>query len=71
MEPNNPILTPIYERMTDCATAFIDKDVKSFPSDNPTIKIDYIFVSRDVKVKSASIPVIVASDHRPHVAEIE
>lgn len=71
MEPNNPILTPIFERMTDCATAFIDKDVKSFPSDNPTIKIDYIFVSRDVKVKSASIPVIVASDHRPHVAEIE
>lgn len=71
VEPDNPVLGEIYARMTDCATAFIDKDVKSFPSDNPTIKIDYIFVSRDVKVKSASIPVIVASDHRPHVAEIE
>jgi endonuclease/exonuclease/phosphatase family metal-dependent hydrolase len=43
----------------------------SFPSDAPNKKIDYIFVSRDVEVLAADIPDIVASDHRPHTAEIE
>jgi endonuclease/exonuclease/phosphatase (EEP) superfamily protein YafD len=32
------------------------------------VKIDYIFVSKDVEVVSANIPAIVASDHRPHTA---
>ena len=31
-------------------------------------KIDYIFVSRDAEVLEADIPVVVASDHRPHTA---
>ena len=34
-------------------------------------KIDYIFVSPDIKIKSADIPEIIASDHRPHIAVIE
>lgn len=71
MQPDNAILAPIYERMTDTATAFENADAKTFPSDKPTIKIDYIFVSRDVKVLSAYVPEIIASDHRPLVAEIE
>jgi endonuclease/exonuclease/phosphatase family metal-dependent hydrolase len=43
----------------------------SFPSDNPSVKIDYIFVSKDLKVQSADIPTIISSDHRPHIAAIE
>jgi endonuclease/exonuclease/phosphatase family metal-dependent hydrolase len=35
------------------------------------VKIDYIFVSPDVRVVSADIPATVASDHRPHVATVE
>ncbi len=35
------------------------------------MKIDYIFVSKDLKVESADIPEIVSSDHRPHIATIE
>ena len=37
----------------------------------PQIKIDYIFVSPDIEVVSADVPSIVASDHRPYVAEIK
>ena len=57
--------------MTDTATAFENADAKTFPSDKPVEKIDYIFVSRDIKVLSAYVPEIIASDHRPLVAEIE
>jgi len=70
MEPNNEKLLTIYERMADTAEFF--GEVKySFPSDNPTRKIDYIFVSLDLKVLFADIPCIVASDHRMVVADIE
>lgn len=70
MEPTNPILLPIFEKMTDTVKGFCEEK-KSFPSDDPKVKIDYIFVSDDLKVTSADIPAIVASDHRPHVAQIE
>ena len=67
--PECPVLLPIRAAMTDTAN-FFDEPKLSFPSDLPKAKIDYIFVSRDVAVKSADIPHIVASDHRPHTAEI-
>lgn len=68
--PDNPVLEPIRAKMLDTYT-FVEGEKLSFPSDNPTIKIDYIFVSHDLKVLSADIPEVIASDHRPHVAEIE
>ena len=68
--PSSDILNPIREKMKDTAD-FFKEPLLSFPSDNPTRKIDYIFVSPDAKVISADIPAIVASDHRPHTAEIE
>lgn len=70
MEPNNPILNPIMQKLYDTAQAFSAPKL-SFPSDTPTVKIDYIFVSKDLKVQFADIPEIVSSDHRPHVATIE
>ena len=70
MIPDNPILSPIFDRMTDTASLFC-ADKLSFPSDNPECKIDYIFVSSDAKVLSADIPAIIASDHRPHIAWVE
>ena len=68
--PDNEILNPIREKMVDTAKLF-DCEKKSWPSDKPQVKIDYIFVSTDVKIISADIPEIVASDHRYHVAEVE
>ena len=69
MTPDDKTLAPIYERMRDTAKGFCE-DKLSFPSIEPHCKIDYIFVSLDVQVKNADIPGIVASDHRPHTADL-
>jgi endonuclease/exonuclease/phosphatase family metal-dependent hydrolase len=68
--PDNSVLLPIRERMTDAASLF-DGEKLSFPSDKPDRKIDYIFVTPDLKLVAADIPATVASDHRPHTAEID
>ena len=70
VKPDNSVLKPIYAKMKDTSTAFLGERF-SFPSDNPNRKIDYIFVTPDVEVISADIPPIIASDHRPHIAEIK
>ncbi len=69
VRPDNPILNPIREKMVDTEICFREPKF-SFPSDKPDRKIDYIFVSPDVEIISADIPEIVASDHRPHIAEL-
>ncbi len=69
VRPDNALLAPIRERMKDAAE-LVEGDGFSFPSDHPGRKIDYIFVTPDVLLKEASVPAIVASDHRPHLAEI-
>ena len=70
LEPNEELLLPIREVMIDTAIAF-SEEKRSFPSTEPTRKIDYIFVTRDAKIVYADIPAIIASDHRPYVAELE
>ena len=70
VEPDDAVIAPIREKMKDTAS-FFDVPKLSFPSDKPKIKIDYIFVSPDIEIVSADIPEIVASDHRPHIAEIK
>jgi endonuclease/exonuclease/phosphatase family metal-dependent hydrolase len=68
--PEKELLDPIRERMTDTADYF-EKDLKSFPSDDPKWKIDYMFISRDLAVKEADIPAITVSDHCPYTLEIK
>jgi endonuclease/exonuclease/phosphatase family metal-dependent hydrolase len=70
MAPDNQILNPIMQGLQDTAKFFSTYKL-SFPSDTPEVKIDYIFVSKDLKVEYADIPEIISSDHRPHVATIE
>ncbi len=70
MEPHDPILAPIFARLQD--TAAVMKEQKlSQVSDNPTVKIDYVFVSEGIRVHDADIPASLISDHRPHWAIIE
>jgi endonuclease/exonuclease/phosphatase family metal-dependent hydrolase len=69
MTPDDKTLFPIYEKMKDAARGFCDKKL-SFPSVDPYCKIDYVFVSKDVKVTGADIPDLVASDHRSHTADL-
>ena len=70
MRPGDKLLTPIKAKMKDTADVF-EKELLSHPSDKPDKKIDYIFVTPDFLVKSADIPAVIASDHRPHTAEID
>ena len=70
IEPDNELLLPIKAKMKDTSVGFCENK-GSWPSDNPRMKIDYIFVSPDIEVISADIPEIIASDHRPHIAEID
>ena len=67
--PDDEVLAPVRERLKDTADLFSEEKL-SYPSDKPDKKIDYIFVTPDIEVVSADIPPIVASDHRPHIAEI-
>ncbi|HOP12146.1 MAG TPA: endonuclease/exonuclease/phosphatase family protein [Oscillospiraceae bacterium] len=71
LEPNDPILEPIFAAYTDTATLLKDQTLKSWPSDAPRIKIDYVFAKGVKKILSADIPQIVATDHCPHLAEME
>ena len=70
VEPDDSLLAPIRERMVDTAESF-DSPKFSIPSDAPDRKIDYVFISKDMKVQCADIPAIVASDHRPYTAVVE
>ena len=70
VEPDSKLLLPIRSILKDTASLFNEEKL-SFPSDKPDRKIDYIFVSQDVEIVSADIPRIVASDHRPHLAEVK
>lgn len=67
--PDNEVLKPIREKMVDVAGT-MGENKPTFPSDSPRIKIDYIFVSPDIKITNADVPEIIASDHRPHFAKI-
>ena len=69
MTPENELLSPVRERMFDTAE-LINEDLRSYPSDKPEIKIDYIF-TRGVAVKYADIPQICAADHCPYIVDIE
>lgn len=68
--PDNEVLKPIQERLTDTSD-YLKVPLKTFPSDKPFKKIDYIFVSRDIKVTLADIPNVAVSDHLPCIADIE
>lgn len=67
--PDDPVLAPLYDRLTDTAQA-TGLTKLSFPSDTPWEKIDYIFVTPDIEIKEADIPEIIASDHRPHTVTV-
>ena len=69
LKPEDPLMRPLFEIMTDTAVA-ADGPVLIFASDNPYEKIDYIFVSRDLRAERFRVPVVIASDHSPCYAEI-
>ena len=69
MTPDNPILAPVFGLMRDTAKVMSEPKL-SFPSDKPEIRIDYIFTSEHFTHLSADIPGVLASDHRPYIADL-
>jgi len=64
--PDEDTLKPLYERFTDTLR---NDSVKTFPSDNPEIKIDYIFF-RGLECKNTKVINEVVSDHLPIITEV-
>ena len=64
------ILAPLKEKLYDASKGFCQFDA-TFPSYNPKIKIDYIFVSKDITVNNSYILKKIISDHFAHIAIID
>jgi len=63
------------ERFWDAWLLGGDVTGETFPASDPTARIDYLFVSEELKVERVIVPSImpearVASDHLPVVAEL-
>lgn len=69
MTPDQPILKPLSEIFRDTGS-LLPENTRSFPSEQPTIKIDYIFASPEFRTVSAEIPQLVVSDHCPCLADL-
>lgn len=68
--PDNPVLAPIRKLLFDTAE-LLERPLLSFPSDEPKVKIDYVFCSKELRPTFASIPPLVLSDHRPYIVDFE
>lgn len=66
--PDHEVLAPIYNVMKDTAQG---KNFLTFPADAPVEKLDYIFVSDDIKISDVYVAPEIGSDHCAYIAEIE
>lgn len=64
--PDSDELKPLFGKFS-CS----DTDDLTFPSDSPRVKIDYIFFSKDIKIKSRGTSRNIVSDHLAQWIEIE
>jgi endonuclease/exonuclease/phosphatase family metal-dependent hydrolase len=58
-------------RLRDAAAGMNPELAYTFASDNPHQRIDYIWVSSDLRVGDVQVPLSTASDHLPVVAVID
>lgn len=64
--PDSEEIKPLFQRF--CCSDINDL---TFPSEAPNIKIDYIFFSKDIKIKSCGTSRNIVSDHLAQWIEIE
>ncbi len=68
MEPDDPLISRLKAEMTDSAEG---RSFLTFSADKPEIRIDYLFLRGPFRVLDAFAPVSTASDHLPHVTDVE
>jgi endonuclease/exonuclease/phosphatase family metal-dependent hydrolase len=70
--PDGKAVSALGARFADAWLLGGDADGLTFPADEPTARIDYVFVTEGIRVERAVVPggpdVRTASDHRPVVA---
>jgi endonuclease/exonuclease/phosphatase family metal-dependent hydrolase len=68
-EPDAPELRPLFERLRDTWRNAVGPGF-TYPADKPVKRIDYVLASDHFRVRSASVPVTDASDHRPVLVDM-
>ncbi len=66
--PDKKVLAPLFKRLTDTDIIAETKNLPTFPSDNPEIKIDYMLY-RGLRCDNVQTVNEVVSDHLPIIAE--
>jgi endonuclease/exonuclease/phosphatase family metal-dependent hydrolase len=67
--PDAPEIQPLLERLRDAWPVSAGPGLTD-PADEPRKRIDYVLVSNHFRIRSASVPVTLASDHRPVVVDL-
>ncbi len=67
--PDAQEIQPLLERLNDAWPASAGPGLTD-PADEPRKRIDYVLVSKHFRVQSASVPMTLASDHRPVVVDL-
>jgi endonuclease/exonuclease/phosphatase family metal-dependent hydrolase len=68
-QPSAPEIQPLLTRLRDAWPAAAGPGF-TYPAKEPVRRIDYVLTSNHFRVNSASVPVTVASDHRPVVVDL-
>ena len=68
--PDDSVLAPIYERLSDTDSKSFSPAVSTYPSYSPEMKIDYIFY-RGLDCIGAQTVEEIISDHYPIIADFE
>jgi len=67
--PDAAEIQPLLERLNDAWPVTAGPGLTD-PADEPRKRIDYVLVSKHFRVQSASVPMTLASDHRPVVVDL-
>lgn len=67
--PSNFIIKELKESFHE-VTIYFNNELATYPSNNPELKIDYIFVSKDINILNSETINCIISDHLPIVCEI-
>ena len=67
--PDASEIQPLLERLNDAWPASAGPGLTD-PADEPRKRIDYVLVSKHFRLQSASVPMTLASDHRPVVVDL-
>jgi endonuclease/exonuclease/phosphatase family metal-dependent hydrolase len=67
--PDAPEIQPLFHLLRDAWSGSTEPGF-TYPADAPRKRIDYVFTSRQFRVKSVSVPATLASDHMPVVVDL-